>query len=416
MSDHLIVGTAIAPAPHQTTLGRKLLMTRTGPVGVGFIGTGMISNTYLENLARFPDIDVIILGDLDVEAARARAEQHGVRQWGTADDVLNHPDVEVVVNLTIPAVHAEVASKAIAAGKHVWTEKPISVDRQSGHDLLVQAEEAGLLVGIAPDTVLGPGMQTARRAIARGDIGQPLSAQTVMQYIGPDIFHPNPQFLFSPGAGPLFDIGPYYLTALIQLFGSVASVAAVGSRARATRTIQAGDRVGTVFDVQVPTHVSAIARFVDGAVSQSVFSFDSPLTRMGYVEVTGTDGTMIIPDPNLFTGDVKITRAPAFVVDRSTSRSGRPCPSPAPTPNEVWGCSIWLGRPGRAASPWPRESWASTSSTPSSPSTKPSPRSGWSRSRAGSTACPWSPTTSTPSPPPCSRRGTRQARTDRIRS
>jgi predicted dehydrogenase len=287
-------------------------MTRLGPVGVGFIGTGMISNTYLENLARFPDIDVIILGDLDVEAARARAEQHGVRQWGTADDVLAHPDVEVVVNLTIPAVHAQVASQAIAAGKHVWTEKPISVDRQSGHDLLVQAKEAGLLVGIAPDTVLGPGLQTARRAIARGDIGQPLSAQTVMQYIGPDIFHPNPQFLFSPGAGPLFDIGPYYLTALIHLFGSVASVAAVGSRARATRTIQTGDRAGTVFDVQVPTHVSAIARFVDGGVAQSVFSFDSPLTKMGYVEITGTEGTMIIPDPNLFTGDVKITRAPAF--------------------------------------------------------------------------------------------------------
>jgi predicted dehydrogenase len=155
-------------------------------------------------------------------------------------------------------------------------------------------------------------MQTARRAIARGDIGEPLSAQTVMQYIGPDIFHPNPQFLFSPGAGPLFAIGPYYLTTLIHLFGSVASVAAVGSRARATRTIPTGDRAGTTVDVQVPTHVSAIARFVDGAVSQSVFSFDSPLTRMGYVEVTGTDGTMIIPDPNLFTGDVKITRAPAF--------------------------------------------------------------------------------------------------------
>ena len=196
-------------------------MTRTGPVGVGFIGTGMISNTYLENLARFPDIDVIILGDLNVDAAKARAEQHGVRQWGTADDVLNHPDVEVVVNLTIPAVHAEVASKAIAAGKNVWTEKPISVDRASGRELLVQAEQAGLLVGVAPDTVLGPGMQTARRAIARGDIGEPLSAQTVIQYIGPDIFHPSPEFLFSPGAGPLFDIGPYYLTALVQLFGSV---------------------------------------------------------------------------------------------------------------------------------------------------------------------------------------------------
>ena len=287
-------------------------MTRTGPVGVGFIGTGMISNTYLENLARFPDIDVVILGDLNVDAARARAVQHGVRQWGTADDVLSHPDVELVVNLTIPAVHAEVASKAIAAGKHVWTEKPISVDRAGGRDLLVQAEQAGLLVGVAPDTVLGPGVQTARRAIARGDIGELLSAQTVIQYIGPDIFHPNPEFLFSPGAGPLFDIGPYYLTALVQLFGSVRSVAAVGSQSRAKRTIQAGDRAGTVFGVQVPTHVSAIASFVDGGVSQSVFSFDSPLTRMGYVEVAGTEGTMIIPDPNMFTGEVKITRAPTF--------------------------------------------------------------------------------------------------------
>jgi predicted dehydrogenase len=287
-------------------------MTRTGPVGVGFIGTGMISNTYLENLTRFPDIDVIILGDLNADLARSRAEQHGIRQWGSADDVLNHPEAEVVVNLTIPAVHAEVASKAIAAGKNVWTEKPISIDRASGRDLLAQAEKAGLLVGVAPDTVLGPGMQTALRAIARGDIGEPLSAQTVMQYIGPDMFHPSPAFLFSKGAGPLFDVGPYYLTALVQLFGSVQSVAAVGSQGRATRTIQAGDRAGTAFDVSVPTHVSAIAKFVDGGVAQSVFSFDSPLTKMGYVEVTGTEGTMIIPDPNMFTGDVKITRAPAI--------------------------------------------------------------------------------------------------------
>ena len=116
------------------------MSTRTGPVGVGFIGTGMISNTYLENLSKFPDIDVIILGDLNVDLARARAEQHGIRQCGTADDVLSHPEVEVVVNLTIPAVHAEVASKAIAAGKHVWTEKPISVDRASGRGLLAQAQ------------------------------------------------------------------------------------------------------------------------------------------------------------------------------------------------------------------------------------------------------------------------------------
>ena len=131
-----------------------------GPVGVGFIGTGMISNTYLENLSRFPDIDVVILGDLNVDVARARAEQHGIAAWGSADDVLSHPDVEIVVNLTIPAVHAEVAGRAVAAGKHVWSENPISVTRESGRELLARAAAAGLLVGVAPDTVLGPGVQT----------------------------------------------------------------------------------------------------------------------------------------------------------------------------------------------------------------------------------------------------------------
>ncbi len=284
---------------------------RSGPVGVGFIGTGMISNTYLDNLTRFPDIDVVILGDLNTDLASSQAQKHGVRQSGNASDVIEHPDVELVVNLTIPAVHAQVSSEAIDAGKHVWSEKPISVDRDSGRTLLAKAEAAGLLVGVAPDTVLGPGVQTARRAIASGDIGEPLSAQTVMQYIGPDIFHPSPEFLFTKGAGPLFDMGPYYVTTLIHVFGSVESVAAVGSKSRATRTIQAGDRAGTVFDVEVPTHVSAIAKYVDGGISQSVFSFDSPMVKMGVVEITGTEGTLVIPDPNRFTGDVKITRAPA---------------------------------------------------------------------------------------------------------
>ena len=271
----------------------------------------MISNTYLENLTKFPDIDVVILGDLNTELAASQAAKHGIRESGTADDVLAHPDVELIVNLTIPAVHAQVSGQAIDAGKHVWSEKPISVDRESGRELLAKAEAAGLLVGIAPDTVLGPGVQTARRAIARGDIGEPQSAQTVMQYIGPDIFHPSPEFLFAKGAGPLFDMGPYYLTTLVHVFGSVESVAAVGSKSRATRTIQAGDRAGTTFEVEVPTHVSAIASYVGGGVSQSVFSFDSPMVKMGVVEITGTEGTLVIPDPNRFTGDVKITRAPA---------------------------------------------------------------------------------------------------------
>jgi predicted dehydrogenase len=272
----------------------------------------MISSTYLENLTRFPDVEVVILGDLNVAVAQAQAERFGVAAWGTVEDVLAHPDVELVVNLTIPAVHAQVSGQIIAAGKHVWSEKPISTDRESGRELLAQAEAAGLLVGVAPDTVLGPGVQSARRAIAHGDIGQPLSAQTVLQYIGPDIFHPGPEFLFAPGAGPLFDMGPYYVTTLVHVFGSVSSVAAFGSKGRAQRTIQVGDRRGSTFDVQVPTHVNAIAQFVDGGISQSVFSFDSPLKRQGVVEITGTEGTLVIPDPNRFTGEVRIARGPVL--------------------------------------------------------------------------------------------------------
>ena len=287
-------------------------MARRGPVGIGFIGTGMISTAYLENLTRFPDVAVVTLGDLNPASAQAQAQRFGVAKWGSPEDVLNDPDVELVVNLTIPAVHAQVSGQAIDAGKHVWSEKPISTDRASGRNLLAKADAAGLLIGVAPDTVLGPGVQTARRAIARGDIGQPLSASTVMQYIGPDTFHPRPEFLFAAGAGPLFDMGPYYLTTLVHVFGSVRSVAAYGSTGHPKRTIQIGPRKGTQFDVTVPTHIAAIAEFVDGGIAQSVFSFDSPLSRQGVVEITGTEGTLVVPDPNRFTGHVKITRIPAL--------------------------------------------------------------------------------------------------------
>ncbi len=282
--------------------------TRRGPVGVGVIGAGMISRAYLDNLTRFPDVSVLIVGDLDEERARRQAQAHAVPDAGTAGDVLAHPAVELVVNLTIPAVHAEVSSAALAAGKHVWSEKPISVDRESSARLLAEAATAGLLVGVAPDTVLGPGLQTARRVIARGDIGTPLAAQTVFQWPGPDLFHPNPEFLFAAGAGPLFDIGPYYLTALAHVFGSYARVAAVGSRSRRTRRILVGERAGTEFEVVAPSHVSAIAAFEDGAVAQSVLSFDSPLARRGYVEITGTEATLLVPDPNRFSGPVRLTR------------------------------------------------------------------------------------------------------------
>jgi predicted dehydrogenase len=284
---------------------------RTGPVGIGLIGAGMISDTYLTNLTSFPDIRVHIVGDINPVRAEAQAKRHNVEGWGTPEDVLSHPDVELIVNLTIPAAHIEVASAALAAGKHVWTEKPLGVERVGARKLLDDAATAGLLVGVAPDTAYGPGLQTARRVIERGDIGTPLSAQTVIQYPGPQMFHPNPEFLFAAGAGPLFDIGPYYLTALVHLFGPVASVAAVGSRSLATRTIETGDRAGTEFPVTAYTHVGMVANFAGGAISQSVFSFESPLSRIMF-EVTGTEGTLSVPDPNRLTGPVRITRPATF--------------------------------------------------------------------------------------------------------
>lgn len=277
-------------------------------VGIGIIGAGVISDTYLENLGSFADVEVVRVGDLNRDRAKAQAEKHGVRAWGSADDVLADPDVQVVVNLTIPAAHIEVSSAAIAAGKHVWTEKPIGLDRDAAAALVAQAEAAGLRIGSAPDTVLGPGFQTAKRAIADGIIGRPLFAQTIFQTQGPDLWHPNPQFLFSRGAGPLLDMGPYYVTALISLFGSVDRVAAVGSKAYEQRQIHTGPNAGTTFDVEVPTTVQLLTTFESGQQAQSLLSFDSALERHGVFEVHGTEGSIVLPDPNYFGGRIALVR------------------------------------------------------------------------------------------------------------
>jgi predicted dehydrogenase len=282
-------------------------MARTGPVGVGIIGAGFISETYLKNLTSFPDIDLLAVGDLVPEAAAAKAAEHSVPTSGGVDAVLTHPGVELVVNLTVPAAHAEVASQAIAAGKHVWNEKPLSLDRASGQALLEQADTAGLRVGCAPDTFLGAGLQTARRLIERGDIGTPLTALVLMQLPGPESWHPNPAFLFAEGAGPLFDIGPYYLTALTSMLGPVGSVAAIGSKSRETRVIGSGPKAGESFPVTVPTHVSASAQFASGQSATMIFSFDSPRRRT-VLEVTGTEATMVCPNPNMFDGEISLQR------------------------------------------------------------------------------------------------------------
>jgi predicted dehydrogenase len=273
-----------------------------GPVGVGIIGAGVISDTYLTNMTAFPDVRVVHVADLDVSRAAAQAEKHGVPTYGTVAELLADPAVELVVNLTIPAAHVEVGLAALDAGKHVWTEKPLALDRESGRKLLDRAAEKGLRVASAPDTVLGAGLQTARRAIDDGRIGEPRTALAMFQTPGPESWHPAPEFLFQTGGGPLLDMGPYYLTALVHLLGPIRRVTGAGGRNREVRVIGSGPRAGTEFPVTVPTTVTALVEFAGGGSAQLVLSFDSALKRTGFVELTGTLGTAVLPDPNRFDG------------------------------------------------------------------------------------------------------------------
>lgn len=283
-----------------------------GAVGVGIIGTGVISVQYLTNLVQFADVDVRFLADREPERAREKAEMFGLRGAegevlaGTVDELLAREDIEIVINLTTPDSHVEIGLRALEAGKHVWSEKPVAMDADGAQQLLRSAEEKGLRVACAPDTMLGGGIETALRAIADGRIGDVLTARTVFQTPGPESWHPSPEFLFAQGAGPLFDMGPYYTTTLVRALGPVARVAAVSSTAFPTRTIGSGPKAGTEFPVEVPTLHAAILQFASGAVAQMLFSFESAREEVGFVEISGTTGALVLPDPNMFEGDTRL--------------------------------------------------------------------------------------------------------------
>ncbi len=278
------------------------------PLRIGLIGAGVISEQYLNNLTKAPAVSVVMIADIDTQRAKERAEQYSISSSGTPGELLAREDIDLVVNLTIPIAHEEVTINCLKSGKHVWSEKPLALDVESVARIQQQATSSGLEVGCAPDTFLGPAIQTGLRLIRDGSIGQLVGASTAFEVPGPESWHPNPDFLYAKGGGPIFDMGPYYLTALVCALGPVAQVSARSSQARDFRVIGSGPRAGQKFPVQVPTNVVALIDFADGFVSQSSFSFDSAKIRAGVLEIHGTHGTIVLPDPNGFEGVLQLYR------------------------------------------------------------------------------------------------------------
>ena len=282
----------------------------TRKVKVGIIGCGTISSRYVAGCQHFEILDLVACADIDAPRAEAMAAEYGLRAL-SAPDLLNDPEVELVINLTIPAAHAEVTLAAIAGGKHVQSEKPLAITRADGQKIVAAAKEQGVLVGCAPDTFLGGGLQTCRKLIDEGWIGQPVGAMAFMMGSGPEAWHPNPGFLYQIGAGPLFDMGPYYLTALIHLLGPVDRVTGTGRITFPERIATSEALFGERLPVEVPTFVTGLLNFVSGPVATLVTTFDVVASTLPWIEIYGSEGTLLVPDPNRFDGPVQLRRAGA---------------------------------------------------------------------------------------------------------
>jgi predicted dehydrogenase len=281
-------------------------MNNQEPVGVGILGCGNISKAYFERIKKFPNLRLAACADLDFERALEAARVHGTVAR-SIDDLLSSEDIEIIVNLTIPAVHAEVDCRVLAAGKHVFSEKPFALDVAEGRKILEAAQNAGKRVGCAPDTVLGAAVQTCRKLMDEGVIGRPVGFSAVMMCRGHEHWHPSPEFYYQRGGGPMFDMGPYYLHALITLLGPVRRVSGMVKTTHAERTILSQPKHGQKVPVEVPTHVMSLLEFANGTMGTLVTSFDvpGPFTNP-VIEIFGTEGTLRVPDPNGTSGKVEL--------------------------------------------------------------------------------------------------------------
>jgi predicted dehydrogenase len=274
-------------------------------VSVGVIGCGNISPAYLKAAKTFPILDIVALADVNPDAAEARAQEFGLAAR-SVEAVLADPAIEIVLNLTIPKAHVEVGLRAIAAGKHVHSEKPLGIDLGEAARLIEAAKARGVRVGCAPDTFLGGAHQTARKLIDEGAIGQPVGGAAFFMCPGHERWHPNPGFYYLQGGGPMLDMGPYYITDLVNLLGPVARVSGMATRLRAERVIDSEPLKGARIPVEVSTHVAGTLAFVNGAVVTVAMSFDVPKHKHAPIEIYGDKASLIVPDPNYFGGAIEL--------------------------------------------------------------------------------------------------------------
>jgi predicted dehydrogenase len=278
------------------------------PAKLGVIGCGNISGIYFTNAQKLAMLETVACSDLIMDRAKASAAKFEIPKACSVADLLADPAIEIVLNLTIPKAHAEVALAAIEAGKSVYNEKPLAITRDDGKRILDAAAAKGVLVGCAPDTFMGAGIQTCRKLIDDGWIGKPIAAAAFMTCHGHESWHPDPEFYYHVGGGPMLDMGPYYLTALVNLMGPVRRVTGATQVTFAERTITSQPKYGTTIKVEVPTHVVGLLDFAAGAVGTIVTTFDVWAAELPRIEVYGTEGSLSVPDPNTFGGPVRLFR------------------------------------------------------------------------------------------------------------
>lgn len=278
-------------------------------VKAGIVGCGTISKIYLTVGKTFEVLDIVACADIVTERAHARATEFNVPKAYSVEDLLRDPEIEIVINLTIPRAHAEVSLAAIDAGKSVYNEKPLAISLQDGRRILDRARSKGVRVGCAPDTVLGGGIQTCRKLIDDGWIGEPTAAVAFFTSHGPEGWHPDPDFYFQPGAGPMFDMGPYYLTTLVTLLGPISRVTGATKTTFPERTITSEPKYGQTIVVNTPTHLAGVLEFESGVIANVMTSFDVWGANLPRIEIYGTQGSLSVPDPNTFGGPVRVRRA-----------------------------------------------------------------------------------------------------------